>query len=125
MANCNDCININPIAQCAVTWVIGQVNVSYATSTLDYILHNTSTGNNFVGVTDAVAGDGTVTITLPDAITELMSHVYKLTLYEAAPDSSEAIEVTIDTEAECCIQFTTTGKSGTTINFSVTPCLTS
>ena len=119
MANCNECIKINLIPHCATSWVVGNVDPSYDTEELDFTLTNKATGNVYSGTTDAVDGDGLVTITLDDDLLELMNHYYVLKLYSG--DTIE-VEVTVDETTGCCIEFTTVAISGTEVIFSTDSC---
>ena len=119
MANCNNCIKINPIPHCATSWVVGNVDPSYDTVELDFTLTNKATGNVYSGTTDTVDGDGLVTITLDDDLLELMNHYYVLKLYGV--DTIE-IEIGIDADLGCCVEFTTLKTEGDTIIFSTDSC---
>lgn len=123
MSNCNECIYVNPIPTCAVTWDIGSVDATYDGLELTYRVTDFATGRITEGLTETIAAPYNVVITLPDDLTELMVHYYKVELFEQG--STEAIEITIDTESSCCVQFTTVSTTGTDVIFSTIPCLTS
>ena len=118
MANCNNCIKINPIPHCSAEWEVGQVDISYDGDILTYILTNTATGNVISDDTEVVAVDGTVSIILPVDL-ELMQHYYTMKLYGV--DTIE-IEIGIDADLGCCVEFTTLKTEGDTIIFSTDSC---
>jgi hypothetical protein len=117
---CNTCIKANPIPTCSDEWVIADVPNDYNGSPLFYVVTNVATGAIYTGDTELVTL-GEATITLPEELSELMGHYYKLDLYE--DDTLQTpITITIGTDTGCCIEFTTFDMTSDSVQFTNTTC---
>jgi hypothetical protein len=119
---CTTCIKANPIATCSTEWVDIFVGTDYNALELFYIVTNVATGAYYTGLTDAVSL-GYATITLPDDLTELMGHYYKLELY-TDDTLTDPVVMTVDTSEGCCIEFTTIPMTADSVIFTTVTCPT-
>lgn len=127
---CTTCIKANPIPNCSEEWVIGQVPGTNDGDVLFYVLTNVATGYVWTGETDAVVAHGhvhghnlshIVPITLPEGLTELDGHYYKLELYEDE-GLYTPINFHIDGQSGCRVEFTTFKMSTEVAEFNVSNC---
>jgi len=121
MSVCTTCIKANPIPTCSDEWVIADVPNELNGTALFYVLTNVATGAVYTGETELVTL-GEATITLPEELSELMGHYYKLDLYE---DESllTPVTITIGTDTGCCIEFTTFDMTSDSVEFTNVSCV--
>jgi hypothetical protein len=127
---CTPCIKANPIPSCAEVWQVAQVPGKYDDMELYYVITNVATGYIWTGNTDTIAPHGhghgqshEVVITLPDDLTELDGHYYKIELFEETEDEGLLpVTMHIDGTEACCIEFTTFNAVASTVHFTDASC---
>lgn len=126
---CTPCIKANPIPSCAEVWEVAQVPGQYDGMELYYVITNIATGYIWTGYTEPVAphdhshgNTHEVTITLPDELTELDGHYYKIELFEEDPEGLLPVTMHIDGTNACCIEFTTFNAVASNVHFTDASC---
>lgn len=114
--NCKNCIKVNPLPKCVETdgvILIGGIVLSTAlNSEVFALLHNYSSDHTTmwnatidgVGVIVGTNGLPTTGLDITDAY-DLMNHHYKLEFLDKI--TMESLEITIDDQVGCCIDFYT------------------
>lgn len=101
MANCNECIKVNPISRCSESVYIPQVNGPSDDTYLGAIT-DLSTGR----VESVLAVADGQSLTLPIQFELMAGHVYEVKVYHV-DNTADPHTVTVGAETSCCIQFQT------------------
>jgi hypothetical protein len=117
--NCKQCIKVNPIPTCADEWVIPFVPDNYNGQELMVRITNTATGAVYTTTSEEVVNNE-VSILVPEELSNLMDHYYKIELIMEG--ELNPITMMVEDSQGCCLEFTTFPFTSDVVTFSLNNC---